>query len=124
MTLLRLVPIHVHAVLETLFAPVIIVAPFALGFGPGAMIAGVVLGVLLMGTALSTGASLSGERDRDGGIRVSAHASLDLGLALAALGCSVAFALVGEPAAGLFFGVVAILQGALATTTRYTTLPA
>src|SRR5436309_1144515 len=72
MTLLRLVPIHVHAVLETLLAPVLIVAPFALGFEPASMIAAVFLGVLLMGTALATGASLAGTA-RDAGLRVSAH---------------------------------------------------
>jgi hypothetical protein len=121
MTLLRLIPIHVHAVLETILAPVLIVAPFAFGFSNGALVASVVLGVLVMGTALGTGATLAGQ---EGGLRVSAHASLDLGFALAAVTCSIAFALMQDPTAGLFFGAVAILQGALATTTRYTTLPA
>jgi hypothetical protein len=123
MTLLRLVPIHVHAALETLLAPALIAAPFALGFEPAALIAAVVLGVLLMGTALSTGASLGREPMRDGGMRVSAHASVDLGLAFAAAVCAVVFGFAGEPAAGLFFGAVAILHGALATTTRYATVP-
>ena len=121
MTLLRLIPIHVHAVLETILAPVLIVAPFAFGFSPGALIASVVLGVLVMGTALSTGAALAGQQ---GGLRVSAHASLDMGLALAALACSIGFGVMQDPAAGLFFGAVAILQAVLTTTTRYTTLPA
>jgi hypothetical protein len=121
MTLLRLIPIHVHAVLETILAPVLIVAPFAFGFSASALIASVVLGVLLMGTALSTGAALAGQEN---GLRVSAHASLDLGLAFAAVVSSIAFGIAGDPAAGLFFGAVAILQGLLATTTRYTTLPA
>jgi hypothetical protein len=123
MTLLRLIPIHVHAVLETLLAPLLIVAPFVLGFEPGPMIAAVILGVLLMGTALATGASL-GDGARAGGQRVSAHASLDLGLALAAVVSAVAFGLAGDAVAGLFFAAVALLQGALATTTRYTTVPA
>jgi hypothetical protein len=122
MTLLRLVPIHVHAALETLLAPVLIVAPFAFGFGPSAMVAAVVLGVVLMGTALTTGASLSGAPVGDSRFRVSDHASLDLGLALAAAACAVVFGLSEEPGAGLFFGLVAILQSALATTTRYATL--
>jgi hypothetical protein len=121
MTLLRLIPMHVHAVLETILAPLLIVAPFALGFSAPALVAAVVLGVLLMGTALGTGAALSGH---DGGMATSAHASLDIGLAGAALICSFAFGFTGDPAAGLFFGAVAILQGLLATTTRYTTLPA
>jgi hypothetical protein len=121
MTLLRLIPIHVHAVLETILAPVLIVAPFAFGFSPGALIASVVLGVLVMGTALSTSVALAGQQ---GGLRVSAHASLDLGLALAAVICSIGFGFMQDPVAGLFFGAVAILQGLLATTTRYSTLPA
>jgi hypothetical protein len=123
MTLLRLIPIHVHAVLETVLAPVLIVAPFALGFEPASMIASVLLGVLLMGTALATGASFA-TTARGGGLRVSAHASLDLGLAFAAAISAVVFGFSGEPVAGLFFGVVAIFQSALATTTRYATLPA
>jgi hypothetical protein len=124
MTLLRLVPIHVHAALETLLAPAMIAAPFAFGFGPGPMIASFVLGVLLMGTALATGASLGHGAVGDARMRVSAHASVDLGLTLAAAASAVTFGFGGEPVAGLFFGIVAILHGALATTTRYATLPA
>jgi hypothetical protein len=112
---------HVHAVLETILAPVLIVAPFAFGFSASALVASVLFGVLLMGAALSTGAALAGQ---DGGLRVSAHASLDLGLAAAAAVCSFAFGFTGDPVAGLFFGAVAILQGFLATATRYRTLPA
>jgi hypothetical protein len=124
MTLLRLIPIHVNAVLETLLAPVMIVAPFALGFEPPAMIAGVLFGVLLMGTALATSTTLAGRQARETGLRVSAHASLDLGLAFAAAASAVIFGLAHEPVAGLFFGAVAIFQSVLATTTRYATLPA
>jgi hypothetical protein len=47
-----------------------------------------------------------------------------MGLALAAAICAVASGLAGDAAAGLFFGAVALLQGALATTTRYATVPA
>jgi hypothetical protein len=121
MTLLRLIPIHVHAVLETILAPVLIVAPFVLGFSAPALVASLTLGVLVMGTALSTGAALAGQ---DGGPGVSAHASLDVGFALAAAVCSFAIGFSVDPVAGLFFGAVAILQGFLATTTRYSTLPA
>ncbi len=121
MTLLRLIPIHVHAVLEMILAPVLIVTPFALGFSGPALIASVVFGVVLMGTALNTGAALGGQ---PGGMRVSAHAGLDLGLAAAAALCSAGLGFSVDPVAGLFFGAVAILQGLLATTTRYSTLPA
>lgn len=112
---------HVNAVLETILAPVLIVAPFAFGFSAAALVASIVLGVLLMGTALSTSAGLAGQ---DGGLRVSGHASLDLGLAVAAAVSSFAFGFTVDPVAGLFFGAVAILQSFLATTTRYSTLPA
>jgi hypothetical protein len=121
MTLLRLIPIHVHAVIETLLAPVLIVAPFALGFSGPALVASVFLGVVVMGTALSTSTALAGQ---DGGLRVSAHASLDLGLTIAMVACSIGFGFMQDPVAGLFFGAVAILHGLLTTTTRYATLPA
>jgi hypothetical protein len=119
MTLLRLIPIHVHAVLETILAPVMIVAPFAFGFSPAALVASVLLGVLVMGTALNTSVALAGQ---GGGLRVSA--SLDLGLAVAAAGSAIVFGLMHDPAAALFFGAVGLLQVLLATTTRYATLPA
>jgi hypothetical protein len=121
MTLLRLIPLQLNAALETILAPVMIVAPFALGFSPAALVVSVLLGVALMGTALSTSVALAGQRE---GIRVSAHASLDLGLALVLIVCSFAFGLSQDPAAGFFFGAIAIVQALLATTTRYRTLPA
>jgi hypothetical protein len=43
---------------------------------------------------------------------------------MAAAVCSFAIGFTVDPVAGLFFGAVAILQGLLATTTRYSTLPA
>jgi hypothetical protein len=112
---------QVHAVLETILAPVLIVAPFVFGFSAPALVASLVLGFVLMGTALNTGAALAGQ---DGGLRVSAHAGLDLGLAGAAAVCTFAFGFTGDPVAGLFFGAVTILLSFLATTTRYSTLPA
>jgi hypothetical protein len=121
MTLSRLIPLQANAVFQTILAPVMIVAPFVLGFSAPALVASVVFGVLLMGTALSTSAALAGQ---DGGMRVSAHASLDLGFAFAAFACAFAFGLTQDPAAGFFFGATAIAQTLLATTTRYRTLPA
>jgi hypothetical protein len=111
----------VHAVLETVLAPIMIVAPFAFGFSPAALVASVVLGVLLMGTALGTGAALGGGPQAGS---ISAHASFDMGLAAGALVCAIGFGLAGDAAAGLFFGAVAVVQGLLTTTTRYSTLPA
>ena len=116
MTLLRLIPVHINAVLETILAPVVIVAPFAFGFSASALVASVVLGVLMMGTALSTSAALAGE---GGGSRVSAHADVDLGLALSAALAGLVFATGGDVAAAGLFLVAAAAQGLLAATTRY-----
>jgi hypothetical protein len=53
MTAFRAVPLHVHGALEVLAAPLLLVAPFALGFTTPAGIVSVAIGVLLLGLALS-----------------------------------------------------------------------
>ena len=121
MTLARLIPFHIHAALETALAPVLIVAPFVLGFDAGPMVASVVLGVTMMGTALATGAGLADGSRQQPPVRVSAHAGLDRGFSGATATCAIAFGLAGEPMAAGFFGVIAIAHSLLALTTRYTT---
>ena len=118
MTLARLVPLPIHAALEVALAPVVIAAPFALGLDAAAYVVALIIGVLLMGTGLAT-TTLIGGRGAPQGLRVSAHVDVDLGIALAAAVSALAFAIVGEMAAGGFFAVVAVAQGLLAVTTRY-----
>ena len=50
MTLFRAIPIHVHAALEVAAAPILMVAPFALGFTPLAGALSIGLGILLLGS--------------------------------------------------------------------------
>jgi hypothetical protein len=118
MTLARLVPLPIHAALEVALAPVVIAAPFALGLDASAYIVAMIIGVLLMGTGLAT-TSLLGGRAAPQGLRVSAHVDVDLGIALASAVSALAFAVMGEMAAGGFFAVIAMAQGLLAVTTRY-----
>ena len=51
MSAFRAIPIHVHAALEVAAAPLLIVAPFALGFASVAGALSIALGILLIGLA-------------------------------------------------------------------------
>jgi hypothetical protein len=121
MTLARLIPIHIHAALETALAPVLIVVPFVLGFDAGPMVVSVVLGVVMMGAALATGAWSSDGAGQQPPVRVSAHAGLDRVFALLTAASAIGLGFAGESVAAAFFGVVAIAHSLLAMTTRYTT---
>jgi hypothetical protein len=118
MTLARLVPLPIHAALEVALAPIVIAAPFVLGLDSSAYVVALIIGVLMMGTGLATTTLLSG-RGAPQGLRVSAHVDVDLGIALASAFSALAFAVVGELAAGAFFATIAAAQGLLTVTTRY-----
>ena len=121
MTLARLVPLPIHAAFEVALAPVVIALPFALGFDASALVVAMVIGVLMMGTGFAAATQASGSRNGPGALRVSAHADVDLGLALASALAALVFAIGGDVGpAGLFVGVAAA-QGLLAVTTRYST---
>jgi hypothetical protein len=108
---------HIHAAVETLIGPVLMFAPFALGFSTSAMIASFLLGVLVIAMALATSASLTPQ----GAHRVSAHAELDLGIALATAACAIGFGFAGDAAAAGLLGFTAIALSLLGMTTRYGT---
>ena len=69
-----------------------------------------IIGVLLMGTGLATTSLISG-RAAPQGLRVSAHVDVDLGIALASAISALAFAIMGEMAAGGFFAAIAVALG-------------
>jgi hypothetical protein len=73
MSLFRGIPIHVHAALEIVAAPLLLVAPFALGFSYLAGTISIALGILLTGLALS----VNGGQGERGSLPLQAHASLD-----------------------------------------------
>jgi hypothetical protein len=118
MTLARIVPLPIHAALQVALAPIVIAAPFVLGLGAPAYVAALVIGVLMMGSGLTTAASLDG-RVPPSGVRISAQIDFDLGIALALSLTALGFAIVGEMAAAGLFAATAAAQGLLAVTTRY-----
>ena len=118
MTLARIVPLPIHAALQVTLAPIVIAAPFLLGLGAPAYIAALLIGVLMMGSGLTTAASLDG-RVPPSGVRISAQIDFDLGIALALSLTALGFAIVGEMAAAGLFAATAAAQGLLADTTRY-----
>src|SRR5256885_7253529 len=80
MSLFRAIPINVHAALEVVAAPLLMVAPFALGFSYLAGALSIALGVLLIGLATS----VYGDSER-GNLPLSAHAGLDYTFAAATI---------------------------------------
>jgi hypothetical protein len=118
MTLARLIPLPIHAAFEVALASIVMALPFTLGFEASALVVAIVLGVLMMGTGLAAATLISG-RGGPGALRVSAHADVDLGLALASALAALVFAIGGDVAAAGLFVAAAAAQGLLAVTTRY-----
>jgi hypothetical protein len=114
MSLFRAVPIHVHAALEVLAAPLLIVAPFALGFSDLAGAMSIGLGVLLIGLATS----VYGEGDR-GNLPLSAHAELDYTLAAATIAAGVLAGVAGDQVATVFLVGFGSGHLALTASTRF-----
>jgi hypothetical protein len=113
MTIFRSIPLSVHAGLETLAGPAVMVAPFLLGFGQAATVISVLVGVLLIGLALQ----IPGPQRS---ISLSSHASFDYALALFAMVAGLAIGFSGgtwEPAVFLV-GIGAALV-ALTASTRF-----
>lgn len=109
MTAVRLLPLPTHSALESLIGLALVGLPFALGLGTAALVAGVVIGALVVGHALQA---------LDGDVSVSAHHAADHGLALGMAGAAIVLA-TADVAAATIFGVAAALQLALNLTTRY-----
>src|SRR4051812_49925398 len=98
MSLFRAISINAHAALEVAAAPLLIVAPFALGFGYLAGALSIALGILLIGLATS----VYGEGDR-GNLPLSAHAGLDYTFAAATIVVGVVAGIAGGLLATVFF---------------------
>jgi hypothetical protein len=114
MSLFRAVPIHVHAALEVIAAPLLIVAPFALGFSDLAGALSIALGILLIGLATS----VYGEGDR-GSLPLSAHAGLDYTLAVATIAAGVLAGVGGDNVATVFLVGFGSAHLALIASTRF-----
>lgn len=117
MTASRAIPIHVHGALEVLAAPLLLLAPFALGFSAAAGLVSFAIGAVLIGLAIS----IYGESGERGTLPLSAHAGFDYLLAgsTIALGLLVGFA-AGDSVAGLFLLAFGSAHLGLIASTRYT----
>jgi hypothetical protein len=113
MTLFRYIPLSVHAGLETLAGPAVMVAPFLLGFGQAATVISVIVGVLLIGLALQ----IPGPQRS---ISLSSHAGFDYALATFAMvaGLTVGITTDAWEPAVFLVGIGAALV-ALAASTRF-----
>jgi hypothetical protein len=114
MTLFRAIPIHVHAALEVVGAPLLIAAPFALGFSDLAGALSIALGVLLIGL----GTSVYDEGGR-GSVPLSAHAGLDYALAAATIAAGVVAGIGGDEIATVFLVGFGSAHLALTASTRF-----
>jgi hypothetical protein len=112
--LLRVIPLPVHGALELAVGLGVAAAPFALGFGPGGILAGVFLGTTIAGLAL--GASVADGRDAPS---IPAHAAYDRALAVALVAAGALAAVAGDTAATAFFAAAGAVQVALISATRY-----
>jgi hypothetical protein len=114
MTLFRAIPINVHAALEVAAAPLLMVAPFALGFTYLAGALSILLGVLLIGLATS----VYGDSER-GNLPLSAHAGLDYTLAAATIAAGVVAGIAGDNVATIFLVGFGSAHLALTASTRF-----
>ena len=109
----RYVPLSIHGGIETLAAPLIMAGPLLLGLDTAAIVAGFVLGAILLGLSLS----LFSER-RVVPLRV--HAEFDYVLAVAAVVLGIAIGIAtGDVAAMVFLVGVGVAQTALTASTRF-----
>ena len=92
MKALKSIPIGVHAAVEMLAAPLLIVAPFVLGFGYAAGALSIALGVLLIGLAVS----IYGDGER-ASVPLAAHAGLDHVLATVTIAVGIALLVRAPP---------------------------
>lgn len=112
----RTVPVTIHGALEVTLAPAIMAAPFVLGAGQIATAVAVVIGAVLLGSALS----LVGERRT---VPLSAHAGFDYALAYVALIGGVIAGLTGDVPGMILLVGVGAAQALLTATTRFSFAP-
>ncbi len=110
---LRAVSLSTHTVIEILAAPLLMAAPFFLGFGELAGGAALALGAMLMGLAISTATE-------DRSIPLSAHASFDYAIAVLTIFAGILVGIAGgEPVATAFLVGFGAAHMALTASTRF-----
>ena len=112
----RTLSVPIHSAVEVFLAPAIMVAPFVLGLGNVATAVAVVIGAVMLGSALS----LAGESRS---VSLSAHAGFDYAVAYVALAGAIATGIAGDAAGTVFLVGVGAAQALLAATTRFSLAP-
>jgi hypothetical protein len=113
MSISRAIPLPIHAAIEILVGPAVMVSPLVLGFGQAAAVVTFVIGTLLLGLALQ--AAGPGRT-----IPVSAHAGFDYALALFAVLAGIAVGIAtGDWAATSFLVGIGAFLVALTASTRF-----
>jgi hypothetical protein len=113
MTIARVLPLHVHGAFETVLAVAMMAAAFVLGLDSPALIASLALGGLILTVALATHA------DDERSLPTSTHLAFDLAFAIAMASAAVAFAAVGNGAAGLLLATGSLSLLLLVSLTRW-----
>lgn len=108
----RTIPLPIHAGLEAFAAPAIMAAPFALGLGAVATAVAVVIGAVLLGSALTLMGS-------DRPVSLSAHAGSDYALAYVAIAGAIVAGLAGDLTGTVFLAGVGTAMLVLTATTRF-----
>ena len=114
MSLLRAIPIHVHAALEVIAAPLLFLAPFVLGFSYLAGGISITLGILLLGLATS----VYGDSGR-ASLPLSAHAGFDYTLAALTIAAGLVAGIGGDYVATVFLVGFGSAHLALTASTRF-----
>jgi hypothetical protein len=112
MSVTRTIPLPIHAGIEAFAAPAIMAAPFALGLSAIATGVAVVVGAVLLGSAL---ALMGSER----AVSVTAHAGSDYALAYVAIAGAIVAGLAGDATGMVFLAGVGTAQLLLTATTRF-----
>jgi hypothetical protein len=113
MTVFRAISLSAHGAIEIVLGLMTMVAPFVFGFGVSGGIAALLIGMLLVGAALSTVDART--------VNVAAHYTFDHVVAFAILVAALGVGLVaGDKHATAYLAAVAVVQLGLNFGTRYT----
>jgi len=112
MSVSRAIPLPIHAGLEAFAAPAIMAAPFVLGLSAIATGIAVVVGAVLLGSALALMGS-----ERYGSL--TAHASSDYALAYVTIAGAIVAGIAGDIPGMIFLAGVGTAQLMLTATTRF-----
>jgi hypothetical protein len=113
MTVFRGISLSAHGAVEIVLGLATMVAPFLFGFGTAGGVAALLIGLTLVGAALSTVDART--------INVAAHYAFDHTMAIAILVAALTLGIVaGDRHATAYLAAVAVVQLGLNLGTRYT----